>query len=202
MQAAVAYKSQHSLTTGATEMTQETTDVLIIGAGPTGLSLSIALHQRGVAHVLIDRLEQGQNTSRAGVIHAQTLESLRELGVTERLTSLGLKLDTFTIRDRDHALLKLGFGSLPSAFPYLLMLPQNVTERVLAERIAELGGSIRRGVTAESIERTPDGARVTVSHNGEQRMISAKWVVGGDGMHSLVRRAAGVEFEGASYAES
>jgi 2-polyprenyl-6-methoxyphenol hydroxylase-like FAD-dependent oxidoreductase len=183
-------------------MKQETTDVLIIGAGPTGLSLSIALHQRGVAHLLIDRLEQGQNTSRAGVIHAQTLESLRELGVSERLTALGLKIDTFTIRDRDHALLKLGFAGLPSAFPYLLMLPQNVTESVLAERIQELGGTIRRGVTAESIEQTSEGARVTVSQNGEQRLISAKWVVGGDGMHSLVRRAAGVEFEGASYAES
>jgi 2-polyprenyl-6-methoxyphenol hydroxylase-like FAD-dependent oxidoreductase len=183
-------------------MKQETTDVLIVGAGPTGLSLSIALHQRGVAHVLIDRLEQGQNTSRAGVIHAQTLESLRELGVTERLTALGLKIDTFTIRDRDHALLKLGFGALPSAFPYLLMLPQNVTEAVLAERIQELGGTVRRGVTAESIEQTPEGARVIVSQHDEQRVISAKWVVGGDGMHSLVRRAAGVEFEGASYAES
>ncbi|HYO97114.1 MAG TPA: NAD(P)/FAD-dependent oxidoreductase [Polyangiaceae bacterium] len=183
-------------------MNQEATDVLIIGAGPTGLSLSIALHQRGVAHVLIDRLEQGQNTSRAGVIHAQTLESLRELGVTERLTSLGLKLDTFTIRDRDHALLKLGFESLPSAFPYLLMLPQNVTEAVLAERIEQLGGHIRRGATAESIEQGPTGARVTVTEKGERREISAKWVIGGDGMHSLVRCAAGVEFEGASYPES
>lgn len=183
-------------------MTQESTDVLIVGAGPTGLSLSIALHQRGVRHVLIDRLEEGQNTSRAGVIHAQTLESLRELGVAERLTALGLKLNNFAIRDRDRALLELGFESLPSAFPYLLMLPQNVTEAVLTERIGELGGSIRRGVTAESIEQHANGARVTVSQNGERRVIAAKWVVGGDGMHSLVRRAAGVEFEGASYAES
>lgn len=183
-------------------MNQETTDVLIIGAGPTGLALSIALHQRGVRHVLIDRLEQGQNTSRAGVIHAQTLESMRELGVTDRLTALGLKLDTFTIRDRDHALLQLGFHGLPSAFPYLLMLPQNVTERVLAERIEELGGTIRRGVTAEAIEQMPEGTRVTVSQNAEQGVIFARWVVGGDGMHSLVRRVAGVGFEGASYAES
>jgi 2-polyprenyl-6-methoxyphenol hydroxylase-like FAD-dependent oxidoreductase len=183
-------------------MTQETTEVLIVGAGPTGLSLSIALHQRGIAHVLIDRLVQGQSTSRAGVIHAQTLESLRELGVTERLLALGLKLDTFTIRDRDQALLKLGFAGLPSAFPFLLMLPQNVTEAVLAERIEELGGTIRRGVSAESIEQVPGGARVTVTQSGEERVIVAKWVVGGDGMHSLVRRAAGVEFEGASYSES
>lgn len=183
-------------------MLEETTDVLIVGAGPTGLALSIALHQRGVSHVLIDRLEQGQNTSRAGVIHAQTLESLQELGVTTRLTALGSKVSTFTIRDRDRALLKLGFERIPSAFPYLLMLPQNVTEAVLAERIAELGGRVRRGVTAESIEPHAGGARVTVNDGTEPRVISAKWVVGGDGMHSLVRRASGVEFEGASYAES
>src|SRR6185369_16419044 len=75
-------------------------------------------------------------------------------------------------------------------------------EAVLAERIAELGGTIARGVSAESIEQVPGGVHVTVSQNGEQRVISAKWVVGGDGMHSLVRRAAGVGFEGASYAES
>lgn len=183
-------------------MNHESTDVLIIGAGPTGLALSIALHQRRVRHLLVDRLEQGQNTSRAGVIHAQTLESLGGLGVADRLTALGLKLDAFTIRDRDRPLLKLGFRHLPSSHPYLLMLPQNVTEAVLAERIVELGGRVQRGVTAESIEPTADGARVTLSSSGERRMVAAKWVVGGDGMHSMVRGAAGLEFEGASYEES
>lgn len=183
-------------------MQMEMTDVLIVGAGPTGLALSVALHQRGVKHVLIDRLEQGQNTSRAGVIHAATLERLSTLGVAERMTARGLKLTTFAIRDRDRPLLTLGFEGLPSAHPYLLMLPQNVTEAVLAERIAELGGHIRRGVTAESIEQVEDGARVTVSQDGERRVIRASWVVGGDGMHSVVRHAAGIEFEGASYADS
>ena len=66
-------------------MLPDTTEVLIIGAGPTGMVLSIVLHQAGVDHVLIDRLEQGLQTSRAGVIHAQTLESLEPLGVTQRL---------------------------------------------------------------------------------------------------------------------
>jgi 2-polyprenyl-6-methoxyphenol hydroxylase-like FAD-dependent oxidoreductase len=183
-------------------MKTECTDVLIIGAGPTGLALSIALHQRGVKHVLIDRLEQGQNTSRAGVIHAQTLESLRPLGVVDELTARGLKLTSFAIRDRDTALLQLAFDRLPSAYPYVLMLPQDVTEAVLAERIAELGGAIRRGMTAESIAHDERGARVTVCRDGERHVISAAWVVGGDGMHSLVRRAAGIEFEGSSYEES
>ena len=61
------------------------TDVLIVGAGPTGTALAIALQQAGVSHLLIDKLEQGQNTSRAAVIHAHTLEMLEELGVSEEL---------------------------------------------------------------------------------------------------------------------
>ena len=90
------------------------TDVLIVGAGPTGLALAIALQQAGVDHLLIDRLPQGQNTSRAAVIHAHTLEMLAPLGVTEALTARGLKLTRFTIRDRDRPLLQLRFDGLPS----------------------------------------------------------------------------------------
>src|SRR5262245_6083685 len=104
------------------------TDVLIVGAGPTGLSLAIALQQAGIAHLLIDKLSAGQNTSRAAVIHAPTLEALESLGVTDQLAGRGLKLAHFRIRDRDRALLNLPFDQLQSRHPYLLMLPQDVTE--------------------------------------------------------------------------
>lgn len=183
-------------------MKTENTEILIIGAGPTGLALSIALLQRGVRHVLIDRLVHGQNTSRAGVVHAQTLESLAELGVADRMAALGLPLTRFAIRDRDRALLSLRFDRLPSRHPYLLMLPQNLTEQVLAERIAELGGTVRRGVSAQHIEAIDDGARVTVSDGAERYVIEARWVVGADGMHSLVRQSTDIGFEGASYEAS
>src|SRR5262249_40664828 len=129
------------------------TDVLIIGAGPTGMALSIALLQAGVDHLLIDRLTEGQNTSRAGVIHAQTLESLATLGVADELAARGLKIERFPIRDRDRPLVQLGFGGLPSPHPYVLMLPQNITEEVLAHRIESLGGIIHRGVTATRVEQ-------------------------------------------------
>jgi 2-polyprenyl-6-methoxyphenol hydroxylase-like FAD-dependent oxidoreductase len=180
-------------------MQSETTDVLIVGAGPTGLALSIGLTQAGVDHIIVDKLAQGLNTSRAGVIHAQTLESLSTLGVARRLTELGLKLDKFAIRDRDRALLQLSFDRLPSAHPYLLMLPQNVTETVLADRISELGGAVRRGVTATEIVQDAESIRVKVDDNGEERTISARYVVGADGMHSVVREATGIGFEGAAY---
>ncbi|MGX5845632.1 FAD-dependent oxidoreductase [Mesorhizobium sp. PL10] len=180
-------------------MLPDTTEVLIIGAGPTGLGLSIALHQAGVDHVLVDRLAEGLNTSRAGVIHAQTLETLKPLGVTGRLVELGLKLDNFAIRDRDRTLVNLNFAGLPTAYPYVLMIPQNLTEKVLAERIAALGGRIHRGVEAKGVTQDKDGARVTLVQNGRESTIAARYVVGGDGMHSVVRDAAGIGFDGEAY---
>ena len=180
-------------------MLPDTTEVLIIGAGPTGMALSIMLHQAGVDHVLIDKLAQGLQTSRAGVIHAQTLEVLQPLGVTERLDETALKLQNFAIRDRNRALLNLDFGKLPSRHPYLLMLPQNLTEQVFAERIAALGGVIHREVEAKAVVQDADGARVTVVENGREKLISARYVVGADGMNSLVRSATGIEFDGAAY---
>jgi 2-polyprenyl-6-methoxyphenol hydroxylase-like FAD-dependent oxidoreductase len=178
------------------------TDILIIGAGPTGMALSIALLQAGVDHILVDRLSEGQNTSRAGVIHAQTLDSLATLGVAETLVARGLKVGNFTIRDRDEALVRLSFGALPSPHPYLLMLPQNVTEEILGDRIATLGGVIHRGVSATSVEQDGTSARVTVTGPDGEQTISARYVVGADGMHSIVRQATGIAFDGGTYEDS
>jgi 2-polyprenyl-6-methoxyphenol hydroxylase-like FAD-dependent oxidoreductase len=180
-------------------MLPDHTDIIIVGAGPTGMALSIALHQAGVDHLLIDKLEQSQNTSRAGVIHAHTLEALTRLGVTDRMIELGLKVDRFTVRDRDRSLLNLRFGKLPTRHPYLLMLPQNLTEQVLAERIAEVGGCVHRGFTATSVIQNNDQAFVTLNKDGIEHRVSARYVVGGDGAHSVVRQATGLDFVGASY---
>lgn len=174
------------------------TDVLIVGAGPTGLALAIALQQAGIRHLIIDKLAEGLNTSRAAVIHVHTLEVLDQLGVGERLAASGLRLSKFRLRDRDRVLLQIGFDKLPSAHPYLLMLPQDQTERILTERLAALGGAVHRGVTATAVQQDASGATVTL--NGSE--VRARFVVGGDGMQSIVRRAAGIEFEGGTYEDS
>lgn len=179
------------------------TDVVIVGAGPAGLALGIVLARAGVPFILLDKLEQGQNTSRAAVIHAHTLDVLEDLGVNARLHALGRKLARFSIRDRDRSLIDLEFDALPSRHPHLLMLPQNQTEAVLDARLRELGGSVQRGWTVDAIRDLGDSVRVSAaSTSGEQRMFKARYVVGADGMHSLVRKTADIGFTGHSYEES
>jgi 2-polyprenyl-6-methoxyphenol hydroxylase-like FAD-dependent oxidoreductase len=178
------------------------TDVLIVGAGPVGLALAITLQQAGIRHVLIDKLTEGQNTSRAAVIHAHTLEVLESIGVADRLTARGLKLARFSIRDRDRALVSLPFDTLVSRHPYLLMIPQDMTERVLAERLISLGGTIHRGATATMVDQAEDDVRVPVTSPAGTGTVRARYVVGADGMHSTIRTAAGIPFVGAPYAES
>ena len=180
-------------------MLPASTDVLIVGAGPTGLTLAIALRQAGIGHLLVDRLPEGQNTSRAAVIHAHTLEALEPLGVADTLVARGLRLERFALRDRDRPLMQLRFDGLPSAHRYILMIPQDETERVLAARLAALGGTVHRGITAAAVEQEADGARVTLATPDGKRTVRARYVVGGDGMKSLVREAAGIAFDGAAF---
>ncbi len=183
-------------------MLPSTTDVLIVGAGPTGLALAISLQQAGIDHVLIDRLAAGQNTSRAAVIHAHTLDVLDELGVSARLAAEGLRLTTFTIRDRDRRLLQVPFDRLPTKHPYLLMLPQDATERILADRLAALGGRVHRGVTATRLTRRATIVEATCATAAGERSIDARFVVGADGMNSIVRATIGTDFAGGTYEES
>src|SRR5262249_59378045 len=97
------------------------TDVVIAGAGPTGLTLACVLASKKVPFVLLDRLPEGANTSRAAVVHARTLEVLEELAVTDRLRARGLVVPRFTLRDRDRVLLRIDFDGLPTRYPYTLM---------------------------------------------------------------------------------
>lgn len=177
-------------------MLPEHVDVLIVGAGPTGLALANKLQKEGVDHLLIDALEAGQNSSRAAVVHAHTLEMLDKAGLAAPLLARGKPVSTFTIRDRERPLLAIDFAGLPGAFRNLLMIPQSVTEAAFAERLAEEGGSIHRGVAALSARAEEGGAVVRVQADGAERDIHARYVIGADGMHSRIREAAGIGFAG------
>lgn len=178
------------------------TEVMIVGAGPTGLALAISLQQAGIPHLIVDKLEQGLNTSRAAVIHVHTLGTLDQLGVAAQLVAAGLPVKEFRIREKDRTLLRLGFEHLPSPHPYLVMLPQEQTERILSERLAALGGGVQRGLSVTSIKQDQAGVTIALTGPSGRSAVRARFLIGGDGMHSTVRAASGTQFEGGSYEDS
>ncbi|WP_129667621.1 FAD-dependent oxidoreductase [Phytoactinopolyspora endophytica] len=180
-------------------MLSTTTDVLVIGAGPTGLTLALSLAQSGHDVTVVDNQAAGDNTSRAAVVHAHTLEALKASGVADRLAAQGIHAPRFTIRDRDRVLVPVPFDDLPTSYPYTLMVSQAATEAVLLERLTELGGRVLRPYTLAELDQDDDGVTATFA-GGEQ--IRAAYVVGADGMHSTVREQAGIQFSGATYGES
>lgn len=175
------------------------TDVLIVGAGPTGLTLACALALRGIRAEVIDRQAAGDNTSRAAVIHARTLEVLEPVGVASTLVARGLPAQRFTIRDRDRVLVPIAFDQLPTRYPYTLMVSQAVTEQVLLGRLQELGCEVQRPRNLRTLAQDATGVTATLDDGGT---IRARYVVGCDGMHSAVREQSGIPFEGDSYGES
>lgn len=175
------------------------TDVLVIGAGPTGLALAASLVARGVTTTVVDQQAAGANTSRAAVVNARTLEVLEDLDVSRRLVKEGVEAPRFTIRDRGRTLIPIDFSGLPTEYPYSLMVPQSTTERLLLERLEELGGSVQRPRSVTAIDQDPDGVTATFE-DGD--VVRARYVVGADGIRSIVRQQAGIDFEGSVYDES
>ncbi|MEU6104560.1 FAD-dependent oxidoreductase [Streptomyces flaveolus] len=175
------------------------TRVAIVGAGPTGLALALTLATEGVDFVLLDRIAEGADTSRAAVVHARTLEVLDELGAAAPLVEEGLRIEQFAVRDGARKLLTVPFGALPTAYPYTLMLEQYRTEALLLARLRELGGDVHRPYEVESLAQDADGVTLTMAGG---QTLRADYAVGADGMHSSVREAAGIGFSGSAYEES
>lgn len=180
-------------------MQTTTTDVLIAGAGPVGLTAAIVLIQHGHDVTVVDRQAEGTNTSRAAVVHPHTLELLEPYGVVEELVARGVHTPTFAIRDRDELLIAVPFSDLPTRYPYTLMISQADTEAFLLNRLEELGGKVVRPASVTEIRQSDDHAIATFS---DGREIRARYLIGADGMHSTVRDQAGIAFSGGTYGES
>ena len=175
------------------------TEILIVGAGPTGLTLSAELRRRGFEPVTVDKVAAGANTSRAVVVHARTLEVLEPLGIVPQFLEEGLKVPIFCIRDHDAPLITIDFGEIPSKYAFTLMCPQNRTEAILLARLQALGGDVVRPREVTGLTVTGGGVRVHITGEGSTQEVAARWVIGCDGMHSRVREAARIAFRGGEY---
>ncbi|QVQ51565.1 FAD-dependent monooxygenase [Spiractinospora alimapuensis] len=180
-----------------------TTDVVIVGAGPTGLTLGIELARRGVGVRVVDASSGVTTQTRALGVQARTLELLRRVDLAEPAIDLGLTVTDFRVFSERHQILHLTLRDVDSPYPFLLMLPQNQTEELLSTRLADAGVVVERDVELVDLHQTVDAAHATLRHrDGTVEETSAAWVVGCDGARSSVRRLLKIPFVGSTFEEN
>ena len=179
------------------------TDVLIVGAGPTGLMLANQLVRRGVRTLIIDRHAGPSQQTRALGVQARTLEIYAHLGIVGRALELGKRGTGANLwaDGRKTARVPLGdAGRSVTPYPYILILGQDDNERIMGERLHEAGLSVQWSTELLALTQHSDHASVTLRNpDGSTREIGAAWVAGCDGAHSAVRELNGIAFDGAPY---
>ena len=174
------------------------TEIIVIGAGPTGLTLAIELARRSIDFRLLDAAEIPFAGSRGKGIQPRTLEVFHDLGVIQSIVSAGMPYPHMRVH-----LGPLSFGLGPmggrrqatesTPYPNLWLVPQHRTEAILRERLAGLGGRVEFGTVFESLFQEEHAVTVRLS-TGES--LKAKYLVGCDGGHSAVRKAVGLALNG------
>ncbi|WP_340162851.1 FAD-dependent monooxygenase [Isoptericola luteus] len=176
-------------------------DVVVVGAGPTGLLLAGDLATAGVRVLVVDRRPAGlSNLTRAFAVHARSLEVLDARGLADELVATGRRVTTLRLFDR----ITLRLDDLPSRFGFVLSTPQYEVERLLRRRAEAAGATFRHDVRVLGLRQDEDGVTLTTSGTpdggaaGTSRRASlrAGWVVGADGVRSTVRAAVGIPFPG------
>lgn len=169
--------------------------ILIVGAGPTGLTAGVELMRRGIEATVIDRREGGSTFSRAVGIVPFSLKLLEPSGVTTRLLHEGVQMQSVKFYQGDKPLIELPLDPKKPRYGYghILMLPQDQTEAALRDAFTALGGTVRYGTEFNSL--TQDGDKVTVQLS-DGSTESYDFVIGADGIRSSVRTALGLDYPG------
>ncbi len=179
------------------------TEVLIVGAGPTGLMLANQLVRRGVRALIIDKRSGPSVETKALGVQARTLEIYSHLGIVDKALELGKRGTGGNIwaggqRRARLALSDAGEGVTP--YPYLLVLGQDDNERLMGDKLRELGQSVQWNTELVAITQQADSVTAILKQaDGSQKSVQAAWVAGCDGARSVVRESSGIEFAGAPY---
>ncbi|WP_433249464.1 FAD-dependent oxidoreductase [Actinomadura nitritigenes] len=181
------------------------TDVLIIGGGPTGLALACDLTRRGVACLLLERAARPAAASRAKTIQPRTLEVADDLGVIDRILELGATHVPTRLYDRDRVVsekVEVAADATSPDAPYApIWMSQPLLEGILRDRLAELGGRLEMGTQVTAVTQHHGGVTATVRTASGTRRVHARYAVGCDGGRSFVRQQIGVQLQGVSYTE-
>lgn len=176
--------------------------VLVVGAGPTGLVMTIQLMRQGISVRLVDRLSAPEPISKAFVIHARTLEIFEQIGVIDDVLAKGLRLQALQVYAHDKNLVSVGFSHLDAPYPFVLNLPQSETERILTGALEKLGGRVERHVELVQLMQADHNVTAILRHSdGQEEVVRPHWVIGCDGAHSTVRHLLDLPFTGAAHPE-
>jgi 2-polyprenyl-6-methoxyphenol hydroxylase-like FAD-dependent oxidoreductase len=179
------------------------TDVLIVGAGPTGLMLANQLGRRGVRTLIIDRHSGPAQQSRAMAVHARTLEIYAKLGIADRAVALGARGTGANMWAGGERKARVPFGDMGaglSPYPFVLTLGQDDNELIMGENLGKYGLVVQWDTELTALTQQADGVTATLEDStGASRTLEARYVAGCDGGRSAVRELNGIGFPGAPY---
>src|SRR3954467_15451877 len=164
-------------------------DVIVVGAGPTGLLLAGDLAAAGVSCTVLERRVEESNLTRAFAVHARTLEELDARGLADELLATGTVVRGLRLFNRT----RVDLGVLPGRFPFLLVTPQYEVERLLQQRAEKAGARIQQGAEVVAVAQDVRGVCVRLA---DGRTVRSAYLVGADGVRSRVREAVGIPFPG------
>ncbi len=178
------------------------TDILIVGAGPVGLFLANECARRGLRWRIVETRASQSEHSKALAIFPRTMEIFDMAGLVGPFLDAANRVTSVTVEASGHRLAHMRFVPEETPYPFVAMVPQNVTERLLAEHLQRAGGVIEYETTFVSAAEQDECVNVTLGRRGEPLQLRAAFVVGCDGARSTVRHLLNLPFEGAEYEES
>jgi 2-polyprenyl-6-methoxyphenol hydroxylase-like FAD-dependent oxidoreductase len=182
---------------GEAKMTET---VLVVGAGPVGLTMAASLKRLGLPVRIVERATARSDKSKALVLWSRTLELLDIQGCVDKFLAVGMRGDGARIFAGGRELVHVAFDRTRTTYNYALFVPQNETERLLEEELARLGVTVEREVELTSFEPDPSGVRATLHHiaGNREEKVHAPYICACDGAHSTVRHELKLEFAGST----
>lgn len=177
-------------------------EVIVVGAGPTGLTIAAELYRHGVACRVVDASDGPTTESRAFSVQPRTLEVYEDMGLLDEVLAGGARVFGLSAWVGDERIVHVTFDELDAPYPFVLSIPQSETERLLEAHLERLGGKVERGVTLTDLSQDDDRVAIELSHaDGRSESAFCGWLLGCDGARSAVRKAIGQEFSGDCYEE-